>query len=168
MGELDSFIRANEYRKPADMIRYVLMAFRPVGIWLTCLIITVLVAIPCVLVMIGSDSTDLSYSLAMAILTGVIASGFVSIALELANNYRRNYKRLLHLHKYLDYVGNYEEYVDWCKHGRSEESVPDIFSPQFSVRQKAVAELMNTPGLFEPPVRHLRATLPFRTEPSFR
>ena len=27
---------------------------------------------------------------------------------------------------------------------------------------------VNTPGLFEPPVRNLRATLPFRTEPSFR
>jgi len=27
---------------------------------------------------------------------------------------------------------------------------------------------LNTPGLFEPPVRSLRATLPFRTEPSFR
>lgn len=27
---------------------------------------------------------------------------------------------------------------------------------------------LNTPGLFEPSVRHLRATLPFRTEPSFR
>ena len=28
--------------------------------------------------------------------------------------------------------------------------------------------MVNTPGLFEPPVRRLRATLPFRTEPSFR
>ena len=29
-------------------------------------------------------------------------------------------------------------------------------------------DLLNTPGLFEPPVRKLRATLPFSTEPSFR
>ncbi len=28
--------------------------------------------------------------------------------------------------------------------------------------------ILNTPGLFEPPVRSSRATLPFRTEPSFR
>ena len=28
--------------------------------------------------------------------------------------------------------------------------------------------IVNTPGLFEPPVRSSRATLPFRTEPSFR
>ena len=29
-------------------------------------------------------------------------------------------------------------------------------------------DFLNTPGRFEPPVRSLRATLPFRPEPSFR
>ena len=31
-----------------------------------------------------------------------------------------------------------------------------------------ICVLVNTPGLFEPPVRKLRATLPFSTKPSFR
>jgi len=57
------------------------------------------------------------FTVAAAILTGVVASGLVAISIELANNYRHNLKRFVVLSEYLYMVSMYEYFVDWGSHG---------------------------------------------------
>ena len=134
---------------PANFFRYVLMAFRPVGTLLICAVLTLLVSIPCVLVLINSESNSTRYTVAMAIVTGVIASGLVSLALEMCNNYRHNRKRFVVLNYYLYVVSSYEEYVKWSSHGKYEKYDKDVFhylkyqeTGEISKRLRAVAELV--------------------------
>lgn len=136
---------------PANFFRYVLMAFRPVGTLLICTVLTLLVSIPCVLVLINSESNSTRYTVAMAIVTGVIASGLVSLALEMCNNYRHNRKRFVVLNYYLHIVSSYEEYVKWSSYGKYEKYDKDAChylnfqeTGEISNRLRAVAELVLT------------------------
>ncbi|WP_407425083.1 hypothetical protein [Treponema sp.] len=92
--------------------------------------------------MIKFATNSVPYNSAFAILTGIVASVFVSLILEMMNNYRHNYKRLLVLHDYLMTVANYEDHVEWCIHGRTDELCPK----DFSARNMAVAELVLETG----------------------
>lgn len=134
---------------PANFLRYVLMAFRPAGTLLICAVLTLLVAIPCVLILISSESSSTRYAVAMAIVTGVIASGLVSLALEMCNNYRHNRKRFVVLNYYLHVVSSYEEYVNWSSHGKYEKYDKDAChylsfqeTGEISNRLRGVAELV--------------------------
>lgn len=106
---------------PANFLRYAMMAFRPAETLLICTVLTLLVAIPCVLILINSESSSTRYAIAMAIVTGVIASGLVSLALEMCNNYRHNRKRFVVLNYYLHVVSSYEEYINCSSHGKYEK-----------------------------------------------
>lgn len=97
------------------------MAFRPAGVLIFCLCLTIIIAIPCVAVMFHAEKNSGGYGVAMAILTGVIASGLVSVSIELANNYRHNRQRFVVLNEYLYMVSMYESFVEWGSHGEYEK-----------------------------------------------
>lgn len=100
-----------------NRLRYLVMAFRPVGVLVFCVVLTILISVPCALVMLRSPQDSGQYAVAMAILTGVIASGLVSVTIELANNYRHNRQRFVVLNEYLYMVSMYERFIEWGSHG---------------------------------------------------
>ena len=133
----------------ANFLRYAMMAFRPAETLLICTVLTLLVAIPCVLILINSESSSTRYAIAMAIVTGVIASGLVSLTLEMCNNYRHNRKRFVVLNYYLHIVSSYEEYIYCSSHGKYEKYNKDACyylsfqkTGEISNRLHAVAELV--------------------------
>ena len=133
----------------ANFLRYAMMAFRPAETLLICTVLTLLVAIPCVLILINSESSSTRYAIAMAIVTGVIASGLVSLTLEMCNNYRHNRKRFVVLNYYLHIVSSYEEYINCSSHGKYEKYNKDACyylsfqkTGEISNRLHAVAELV--------------------------
>ena len=132
-----------------NFIRYALMPFRPAGTILICVLLTIVVAIPCVGILITSESTSTRYAISMAIVTGVIASGLVSLALEMCNNYRHNRKRFVVLNYYLYVTSSYEESVEWASHGKYEKYDKETYhylkcqeTGEISNRLRAVAELV--------------------------
>lgn len=108
-------------RTPSNLFRYALMLFRPAGTLIICILLTIVVAIPCVLILITSKSSSIEYAVSMAIVTGVFASGLVSISLEMCNNYRHNRKRFVVLNYYLYMVSSYEQFVIWSSRDGYEE-----------------------------------------------
>ena len=63
-------------RTPSNLFRYALMLFRPAGTLIICILLTIVVAIPCVLILITSKSSSIEYAVSMAIVTGVFASAW--------------------------------------------------------------------------------------------
>ena len=129
----------------SNKLRYIEMAFRPANVLLFCLCMTIIIAIPCIIAvyMVPQDSTG--YAIAMAILTGVVASGIVSVSIELANNYRHNQQRFVVLNEYLYGISMYEQFIKWASHGAYESySKKNWFEEElnFSAREKAVAEII--------------------------
>ena len=131
-----------------NSIRYIGMAFRPAGVLLFCVALTVIISIPCIIAIIKTPPNSTGYSIAMAILTGVIASGLVSISIELANNYRHNRQRFVVLNEYLYMISSYERFMNWANYGKTGayKEEPDIHLGfedfNFSEREKGVAELV--------------------------
>lgn len=84
----------------------------------------------------------------MAVLTGVIASGLVSISIELANNYRHNRQRFIVLNEYLYIVSDYESFIKWSSHGdyvsfdEQEEIHLISHDAEWTPRLKAVSEVI--------------------------
>lgn len=103
--------------KRSNRIRYLAMAFRPAGTLLFCVCLAVIIAVPCVIIILRSPKDSASHTSAMAVLTGVVASGLVAVSVELANNYRHNLKRFVVLNEYLYMVSMYEQLVEWGSHG---------------------------------------------------
>lgn len=131
-----------------NLIRYLAMAFRPAGMILFCLGLTLIISIPCVLLMMNNPQDSTVYSIAMAILTGVVASGLVSISIEGVNNYRHNRARFVVLNEYLYIISMYESFVEWASHGDysvyTEEYELHLKDGDFELsnREKAVCELI--------------------------
>ncbi len=98
---LDDYLKHEENKILKDRILYLSLSLRPASTLIICIFLTVTTAIHCIILMIRNPATSVTYNIAFAILTGVVASGLVSIAVELAANYRHNYQRLLVLHEYL-------------------------------------------------------------------
>lgn len=134
--------------KLPNIIRYIGMAFRPANVLIFCFCLTVLIAVPCVVAIYKAPQDSAGYSAAMAILTGVIASGLVSISIELANNYRHNRQRFVILNEYLYMVSMYEQFIIWASHGAyrpySDESGINWFAKELECtkREQAVAEII--------------------------
>lgn len=135
-------------RKFPNRIRYIAMAIRPADVLLLCCCLTIIISVACILVLMRSTPNSVCYDISIAILTGVIASGLVSISIELANNYRHNRQRYVVLNEYLYMVSMYEEFMVWASHGNYEEfsnkEKIDWFARPLKVtpRIKAVAELI--------------------------
>ena len=131
-----------------NRIRYLGMAFRPAGVLLFCLALTVIISIPCIIAIVKAPPSSTGYSVAMAILTGVIASGLVSISIELANNYRHNRQRFVVLSEYLYMISSYERFMSWANYGKAgpykEEYESHLGDEDFDLtdREKGVAELV--------------------------
>lgn len=140
MNEIDDFLDYKQNKSFGNIWRFVLMALRPAGVLVFCLVLSIVVAVPCIAVIINVNADSVAYNFAFSIFTGVIASCLITLTIEMVGNYRRNYQRILVLHEYLGTISLYEEHVDWCKHGRLDVEV-DWHSPEFTTRQKAVAEL---------------------------
>ncbi len=126
----------------------------------------VIISVPCICVLIAVSSQRLSFQIALAIFTGVTASSLVSIFIEMSNNYRRNYQRLLVLHEYLDYISGYEDLVGFCMFGytgglndagensdsgevstvdrkfSAGNDETDLFSPKWNACEQAVSEIV--------------------------
>lgn len=145
MNEIDEFLDYKQNKSFGNSCRFVLMALRPAGILIICLVLSIVVAVPCIAVIINVNSDSVAYNFAFSIFTGVIASCLITLTIEMVENYRRNYQRILVLHEYLGTISLYEEHVDWCKHGRM-DTEDDWRSPEFTTRQKAVAEILLTVG----------------------
>lgn len=131
-----------------NLIRYLAMAFRPAGVILFCLGLTLVISILCILFMMNNPQDSTVYLVAMAILTGVVASGLVSISIEGANNYRHNRARFVVLNEYLYIISMYESFVEWASHGnyaaytgKHELHLGDG-DFELSNREKAVCELI--------------------------
>ena len=131
-----------------NRLRYLAMAFRPAGVLLFCVVLTVFISVPCALIMLGSEQDSGEYAVAMAILTGVIASGLVSVTIELANNYRHNRQRFVVLNEYLYMVSMYERFIEWGSHGDYEsfdqQTRIDWLTRDYALtkRMSAVAEVI--------------------------
>lgn len=131
-----------------NRIRYFGMAFRPAGVLLFCLALTVIISIPCIIAIVKAPPSSTGYSVAMAIFTGVIASGLVSISIELANNYRHNRQRFVVLSEYLYMISTYERFMSWANYGKAgpykEEYESHLGDENFDLtdREKGVAELV--------------------------
>ena len=145
MNEIDEFLDYKQKKSFGNSCRFVLMALRPAGVLIFCLVLSIVVAVPCIAVIINVNADSVAYNFAFSIFTGVIASCLITLTIEMVGNYRRNYQRILVLHEYLGTISLYEEHVDWCKHGRMDTEV-DWRSSEFTTRQKAVAELFLTVG----------------------
>ena len=135
---LNDYLDHERHKTIKDYFLYLKLAFRPLTTLLICIILSIVVAIPCIILMITTKEGELANNVAFAMLTGVVASGLVSIAVEMAGNFRHNYQRLLILHEYLLTVANYEEHVQWCLHGRTDDDCPG----DFTARNMAVSELV--------------------------
>lgn len=111
MFKLKDYLWKKEDKKKGfiEWFRYVCLGFRPVGNIIMCLIIILVVAIPCVIIL-SINSED---SIASSVLTGVVASGVVALVIEIGNNIRRSRQRLLVLHEYLMAVAEYEQFLEW-------------------------------------------------------
>lgn len=139
---LQDFLENTKHKSAKDFFLYILLAFRPVTTLVSCLVFVIATSIPCVVLMSKSPHDSTVYNVSFALLTGILASGFVSLIIEMANNYRHNHQRLLVLHEYLFAVAKYEKYVDWCLHGRRDDDCPG----DFTVRNMAVSELVLEAG----------------------
>ena len=129
----------------ADSIRFISMAFRPKGTILFCLSLTTVLSVFLIAVIILNPSLFLS-QIAIAILTGVVASGLIAIFLELSNNYRHNYKRLIVLHEYLYLISVYEEMMKsyiapYRATNPKIEDDDDPFSDELNNRCRALADM---------------------------
>lgn len=131
-----------------NWLRYLAMAFRPAGVILFCLGLPVIISVPCILLMINNPQDSTVYSVAMAILTGVVASGLVSISIEGVNNYRHNRARFVVLNEYIYITSMYESFVKCASHGDyatyTGEHELHLNDDDFdlSAREKAVCELV--------------------------
>lgn len=143
MFELKDYLMKKEDRKNTfmDLVRYFCMGFRPIGTILICVVFMILISIPCVFFLVLDQHTAVFSS----ILTGVVASGLVAVAIEIGNNIRRNRQRLLVLHEYLMAVANYEQFLKW-----SADSLPpyleyeekhDPFTHLLTKRFRALAHI---------------------------
>ena len=135
---LQEYLDSDANKSFKDRFLYVALAFRPLAPLVICILMVVVVSIPCVVLMLKMPNTSGFYNVAFALLTGIIASGFVSLLIEMLNNYRHNYQRLLVLHEYLLSVAKYEDYVQWCFHGRKDDDCPG----KLTARNMAVSELV--------------------------
>lgn len=135
---LQEYLDSDSHKSFKDRFLYVALAFRPLAPLVICILMVVVVSIPCVVLMLKMPNSSAFYNVAFALLTGIIASGFVSLLIEMLNNYRHNYQRLLVLHEYLLSVAKYEDYVQWCFHGRKDDDCPG----KLTARNMAVSELV--------------------------
>ena len=135
---LQEYLDSDANKSFKDRFLYVALAFRPLAPLVICILMVVVVSIPCVVLMLKMPNSSAFYNVAFALLTGIIASGFVSLLIEMSNNYRHNYQRLLVLHEYLWSVVKYEDYVQWCFHGRKDDDCPG----RLTARNMAVSEMV--------------------------
>ena len=135
---LQEYLDSDSHKSFKDRFLYVALAFRPLAPLVICILMVVVVSIPCVVLMLKMPNSSAFYNVAFALLTGIIASGFVSLLIEMSNNYRHNYQRLLVLHEYLWSVVKYEDYVQWCFHGRKDDDCPG----RLTARNMAVSEMV--------------------------
>ncbi len=146
MHKLEDFLAMEDVsKKTGNRLRYIKMAFKPCGTLLICLVIALVVAIPCAMILCFSESGSTMYDVSIAILTGVVASALVSFSIEISNNYRRNRQRLIVLHEYLYVVSMYEQFMQWTMDRisgvYSDTDQDDYFNDELTRRQRAVADI---------------------------
>ena len=88
---LQEYLDSDANKSFKDRFLYVALAFRPLAPLVICILMVVVVSIPCVVLMLKMPNSSGFYNVAFALLTGIIASGFVSLLIEMLNNYRHNY-----------------------------------------------------------------------------
>ena len=93
-------------------LKSVKMYFRPITAIVWCLKLT---AVTCILFVISycfCEHDSFVYSLMFALFTGVVASSFVTIAVEMNNNNQRNKKRWVKLQEYFRYIISYQSDIE--------------------------------------------------------
>lgn len=138
---LNDYLEHEKEKSIKDRLLYLRMAFRPAGVMVTCIILTIIISIPCLFVMKANDSESTVYAIAFALFTGVVASGLISLTIEMIHNYRHNYQRLLVLHEYLLTIAHYEDHVQWCLHGRTDADCPGTFTARNMATSELVLEI---------------------------
>ena len=96
----DLFLTVRGFFTPFFMMG-ICLTLSAAAIAITVLIMAVLEKLPAV-------DTESLHSVVVAIITGIAASGFVSIVIEGGNNYRWNQRRQLILSDYLRAVSGYD------------------------------------------------------------
>lgn len=114
-------IKIKRYLK--DTFYYTCFLFRPIitiGVSFIFMIISLGVLF---VVMANVSENTRTYEVLLALLTGLTASFFVTITIELCNNYRFNYKRHRELRKYLGFISYYKLHQNIYIKSRNENEI---------------------------------------------
>ncbi len=121
------------------------MYFRPFGVIRLCLIMIGVALLFFILMavlnkLLGKETGSILYQVSFALSTGAVASGIVSIVVEMSNNYEKNRKRLRQLSDYFSAVASYEMHKRAAMHTYGEEMEEDGESSVVLAWQEAIRQ----------------------------
>ena len=121
------------------------MYFRPFGVIRLCLIMIGVALLFFILMavlnrLLGKETGSILYQVSFALSTGAVASGIVSIVVEMSNNYEKNRKRLRQLSDYFSAVASYEMHKRAVMHTYGEEMEEDGGSSVVLAWQEAIRQ----------------------------
>lgn len=119
------------------------MYFRPFGVIRLCLIMIAaallgFTAVTFINRCLGKGTDSILYQVSFALSTGAIASGIVSIVVEMSNNYEKNRKRLRQLSDYFLTIASYEMRKRAMMRTYKEEAEEETEGSEISAWQEAI------------------------------
>ena len=114
-----------------EAMQFLTFAFYPRTTLIACAVISVIVIVILGIVMAFIPQDSGSYNMVYALTTGAIASFFVTLVVEMSNNYRHNKLAWYELQDYYSAVMEYESYkqimMQQTPHQRAEKKAHDEF-----------------------------------------
>lgn len=137
--------RKGKNQKREERKRELNMYFRPFGVIRLCLIMIGVALLFFILMavlnrLLGKETGSILYQVSFALSTGAVASGIVSIVVEMSNNYEKNRKRLRQLSDYFSAVASYEMHKRAVMHTYGEEMEEDGGSSVVLAWQEAIRQ----------------------------
>lgn len=131
--------KRKEWKRNLDMY------FRPFGVIRLCLIMIAaallgFTAMTFINRCLGKGTDGILYQVSFALSTGAIASGIVSIVVEMSNNYEKNRKRLRQLSDYFSTIASYEMHKRAMMRTYKEEAEEEAESSGISAWQEAIEQ----------------------------
>ena len=123
-----------------EAMQFLTFAFYPQTTLIACAVISVIVIVILGIVMAFIPQDSGSYNMVYALTTGAIASFFVTLVVEMSNNYRHNKLAWYELQDYYSAVMEYESYkqimMQQTPHQRAERKAYDEFVAAGGVENK--------------------------------
>lgn len=138
--------KERKHLKQKEWKRDLNMYFRPFGVIRLCLImigaaLLLFIFVAVINNLLGKGTGSILYQVSFALSTGAVASGIVSIVVEMSNNYEKNRKRLRQLSDYFSAVASYEMHKRAVMHTYGKEVEEDGESSVVLAWQKALQRL---------------------------